>query len=357
MIFVTVGTHTQPFDRLVKAADEYAAFTDEEVVIQQGCSTYRCMHAKSFSVCSGQEMAELQARASVVVTQGGWGTMSECIDMGKSVVAVPRIEGQEHIHDQEQAVRKLEELGCVIGVYDIRDLSSAIEKAGAFVPKPLERGNGAQMTATALEELLQQHPNMKVINLLNQDFHLACERLALKVLECFCPDIIIGVLTGGGMVGREAMPTFESRCGCRYGEVKLQRGGTRIKEALKINRILRLLPEGMLNFMRVLEAEFLEFKANFTKPDRSGRLSIDEEIRCMLKTKGKRVLIIDDTMDTGWTLKIIKDWLEANFPGNEIKIAVISTTHRHSVAKADFQLYDRTLIRFPWAHDAKSGDS
>ena len=25
MILVTVGTHTQPFDRLVKAADDYAA--------------------------------------------------------------------------------------------------------------------------------------------------------------------------------------------------------------------------------------------------------------------------------------------------------------------------------------------
>jgi len=156
MILVTVGTHTQPFDRLVEAADRYAAAAEEEVVIQQGCSSYVCRHSRSFAVCSRRELAELQEQASVVVTQGGWGALSECIDRGKSVVAVPRIEGPEHIHDQEQVVRKLEELGCVIGVYDIRDLPAAIAKARGFVPKPLERGCGARIVAAALEELLYE---------------------------------------------------------------------------------------------------------------------------------------------------------------------------------------------------------
>jgi len=197
---------------------------------------------------------------------------------------------------------------------------------------------------------------MKVINLLGQDFHLACERLASTVLERFDPDIVIGVLTGGGRVGREALPAFQSRCSCRYGEVRLQRGGTRIKKALRINTILRPLPECILNLMRMLEVTLLELKAKFIKPDRNGQLSLDEEIRRMLKAEGKRVLLLDDTIDTGWTLKIVKDYLEANFPGNEIKTAVITTTHRHPVIKADFQLYNRTLIRFPWAYDAKSGD-
>ncbi len=36
MIFVTVGTHHQGFDRLVQAADELAAELDEQVVIQRG---------------------------------------------------------------------------------------------------------------------------------------------------------------------------------------------------------------------------------------------------------------------------------------------------------------------------------
>jgi len=197
---------------------------------------------------------------------------------------------------------------------------------------------------------------MKVVNLLGRDFQLACGRLASKVLEEFRPDIVIGVLTGGGAVGREALPTFESCRECRYCEVRLQRGGTRTKEALKINTILRPLPEWLLNFMRILEAEFLELKAKFVRPDRSGRLALDDDIRLLLQARGRRVLIMDDTIDTGWTLKTVRDYLETNFPGNEVRIAVITTAHRHSVVKADFQLYTRTLVRFPWAYDAKGGN-
>jgi len=40
MIFVTVGTHDQGFERLVKKMDEIAGQIDEEVVIQVGYTDY-----------------------------------------------------------------------------------------------------------------------------------------------------------------------------------------------------------------------------------------------------------------------------------------------------------------------------
>ena len=48
MIFVTVGTHEQPFDRLVKYIDELVKVGEikEEVVIQAGYSTYEPVHCK-----------------------------------------------------------------------------------------------------------------------------------------------------------------------------------------------------------------------------------------------------------------------------------------------------------------------
>lgn len=144
MILVTVGTHTQPFDRLVKAADDYAAqHKGEDVVIQKGVSSYECKAAKSFDFCPKEEMSRYIEEADLIVMQGGWGAMQEAIDDGRRIVAVPRIEGLEHIHDQEQVVRKLESLGCVIGVYDIGDLPSAIERARTFDFKPLPRGNAS----------------------------------------------------------------------------------------------------------------------------------------------------------------------------------------------------------------------
>lgn len=152
MILVTVGTHSQPFDRLVEAADNYAAQHKEtEVIIQKGVSKYNCKYAKSFTFCTKEEMSQYLANAEVLVMQGGWGAMREAIDKRQRVVAVPRIEGLEHIHDQEQVVRKLESLGCVIGVYDIHELNNAIEKAKNFDFKPLVRGN-ADILKKTLEE-------------------------------------------------------------------------------------------------------------------------------------------------------------------------------------------------------------
>ena len=40
MIFVTVGTHEQPFNRLVAFMDKWAEVHDEKVIIQTGFSTY-----------------------------------------------------------------------------------------------------------------------------------------------------------------------------------------------------------------------------------------------------------------------------------------------------------------------------
>ena len=42
MIFVTVGTHEQPFDRLIQYMDDMKReeLLDEEIVIQTGYSTY-----------------------------------------------------------------------------------------------------------------------------------------------------------------------------------------------------------------------------------------------------------------------------------------------------------------------------
>lgn len=198
---------------------------------------------------------------------------------------------------------------------------------------------------------------MKVINLLGQDFHLACENLSFKIKENFVPNVIIGVLTGGGIIGREIFSTFENIPNCHYTEVKLQRGTTKVKEVSNAKKILKHLPEWILNIMRIIEVELLELKAKFIKPHRYGTISLDDDIQQILLKKGKRILIIDDCIDTGWTLKLIKEYIEMHFPGNEIKIAVFTTAHRKPVIRADFQLYNRTLIRFPWAYDTKSSNS
>lgn len=153
MILVILGTHSQPFDRLAAGIDEYAATTDEKIVVQMGVSNYPMKHvSKHFAFCPKDEMNGYMSEADLLVMQGGWGGMEEAIDLGKRIVAVPRIEGIEHIHNQEQLVKKLDSLGCIVGCYDIKDLPACIDKAKSFKFKPLQKGRATEIIAEHLKQ-------------------------------------------------------------------------------------------------------------------------------------------------------------------------------------------------------------
>lgn len=52
---------------------------------------------------------------------------------------------------------------------------------------------------------------LTVKNVLGGDFDLCCKRLCSNIREQgYIPDIIIGVLTGGGYVGRKVFKEFET---------------------------------------------------------------------------------------------------------------------------------------------------
>ena len=58
MIFVTVGTHEQPFNRLIKKVDDLVAdgTIQEKVVMQTGFSTYKPKHCEAHKMMSFDEM-------------------------------------------------------------------------------------------------------------------------------------------------------------------------------------------------------------------------------------------------------------------------------------------------------------
>lgn len=153
MIFVSFGTHNQRFDRLATAINKYAIESNEEIIIQFGFTAFNFDNRiKAFDYCSREEMQKYVNDASILVLQGGWGAISEAIDLKKRIVVVPRIVGIEHIHNQIQLVKKLEALGCVLGVYDIQDLSTKIEEAKTYDFKPLHRGTATMIIKNKINE-------------------------------------------------------------------------------------------------------------------------------------------------------------------------------------------------------------
>jgi UDP-N-acetylglucosamine transferase subunit ALG13 len=134
---VLLGTNPYSFSRLAKAADAYAAQTGEEVFIQLGHTDYLPEKAKFNKFLARGELLVKIEGAEVVVTQGGCGSLADCLRAGKKVVAVPRKPELGEAPDrQEELVRELERLGRLVGVYEIAELPEAISKAKTAVFKP-----------------------------------------------------------------------------------------------------------------------------------------------------------------------------------------------------------------------------
>ncbi len=132
MIFVTVGTHEQPFDRLIKYIDEFVKSSGikEEVVIQVGYSTYIPKYCRWQKLYPYQDIIKLMKEARIVITHGGPSSFTMVLQMGKIPIVVPRQKKfQEHInnHQVEFAKQIEKRAGTIITVTDIEELGNVIK--------------------------------------------------------------------------------------------------------------------------------------------------------------------------------------------------------------------------------------
>ena len=130
MIFVTVGTHEQPFNRLVEYMDKWAESHDEKVIMQTGFSTYEPKHCEWSKLYPFETMKKLVDDARIVVTHGGPSSFIMPLQVGKVPVVVPRVKDlNEHINDHQLDFAKAvaERQGNIIVVENIDELGDVID--------------------------------------------------------------------------------------------------------------------------------------------------------------------------------------------------------------------------------------
>lgn len=130
---MTVGTHEQPFDRLMREVGRLVAEGAlEDAVVQYGYSTVVPAGCRAEAFLPYGEMQRLFREADAVVTHGGPSSFIEAISAGKVPVVVPRLERfGEHVNDHqarfvEQYARRV---GGIIPVEDVSELGPAIARA------------------------------------------------------------------------------------------------------------------------------------------------------------------------------------------------------------------------------------
>lgn len=104
MIFVTVGTHEQQFNRLISCVDELKrdGVIQEDVFIQTGFSTYEPKYCRWSKLIPYDEMVKNVEEARIVITHGGPASFIMPLQIGKVPIVVPRqFQFGEHVNDHQ----------------------------------------------------------------------------------------------------------------------------------------------------------------------------------------------------------------------------------------------------------------
>ena len=149
MIFVTVGTHEQPFNRLIRYIDKMKekGLIREEVIIQTGYSTYEPRYCRFSKLFPYSEMCRFVREARIVITHGGPSSFIMPLQEGKIPIVVPRQKRYgEHVNNHQlEFCRAIEERsGNIIVVEEVRELKRAIlryDKIVAEMPSSIKSHN------------------------------------------------------------------------------------------------------------------------------------------------------------------------------------------------------------------------
>ncbi len=138
MIFVTVGTHQDPFERMIAAVE--ALPNRSEVVVQYGPGTEPLGVARAAPFMSFAVMEENFEAADLVITHAGVGSILCARRAGHVPVVIPRMhELGEHVDDhQQELTRALAERGEAQPVWPGEDLAAVLARAPARRQGPLE---------------------------------------------------------------------------------------------------------------------------------------------------------------------------------------------------------------------------
>jgi UDP-N-acetylglucosamine--N-acetylmuramyl-(pentapeptide) pyrophosphoryl-undecaprenol N-acetylglucosamine transferase len=126
LIFATVGTHHQPFTRML---DALATIADRDLIVQYGPGAAPAGVDRAEAFMPFDEMLGFYRRAEQVITHAGVGSILCAIREGHTPLVVPRRHSLgEHVDDhQAELSRALEERGSVVVAWDTSQLSPLLD--------------------------------------------------------------------------------------------------------------------------------------------------------------------------------------------------------------------------------------
>lgn len=139
MIFVTVGSQ-MPFDRLIRAVDEWAAERGrDDVVAQIGDAEYEPTALDVHRRVPPAEFERLVADADVMIAHAGMGSILTALRHGTPIVVMPRLGARRETRNDHQVAtaKRLSVQGKVIVAADEHELVERLDALDGLDQAPV----------------------------------------------------------------------------------------------------------------------------------------------------------------------------------------------------------------------------
>ena len=185
---------------------------------------------------------------------------------------------------------------------------------------------------------------MQKIELNRKELENVCNSWARRISESYQPDLIIYIAKGGYLIGREMRDVFN----VPMIGIGTSRDGNNFKE--KIGPFIAMLPNFVRNILISIEMKSNKHGKN---TERHVHFLDDIEEKIDVKTI-KSILVAEDSVDTGHSLKQSLEEIKKVFPDAEIKVASLNVWDKSKdIVSVDYSLYQNTLIKAPMSKDSK----
>ncbi len=167
--------------------------------------------------------------------------------------------------------------------------------------------------------------SLKLYNIIKKDFDY---------------DLVIFIAKGSFLIGKELSRLNNTE----LLEISAKRKGNKFKSILKLFK--KIIPKKILIKLRKKEME-----SNYHLKKNERKIEYDKDLY-MKNINKKKILLVDDSIDTGNSIKLSKEELVKVFKNSTIKIAVFNVMDK-AIIKPDYYLYKNTMICGPWSNDSK----
>lgn len=183
---------------------------------------------------------------------------------------------------------------------------------------------------------------MKYIELSAKDVENQVIDLHKKVCGEFKYDLVIFIAKGSYIIGKKMADLQQ----CPLLEISATRKGNRLKKSAGL--LLKLMPKKMKVFLRDKE-----INSNIHGKSIERNIFFDKKIwkKYMESTN---ILLVDDSADTGYSIKLCKDEILSFFQKANVRVAVFNFFEKSSnIVSVDYYVYKDTMLSGPWSNDSK----